>query len=154
MTPRKSKITPLKVVLCVAGGACVLVVAAGVHAAIRFKDSTVARTNSYSLNEAMDAYREHYKKYPGGSAEETIEALRGLNSDGKLFLDSRWLMDQQLNDPWGESYCLLWSEDGVKPIFYSKGPDRIDDRYAPNSDDLGAERPKKEAQQDAPSNGG
>jgi hypothetical protein len=154
MSPRKSKISPLVVVLCFAGGACILVVAAGIHAAVRFKDRTVARTNSYRITEAMDAFREHYKRFPEGSAEEAIKALRGLNSDGKVFLDLRSLIDQQLHDPWGEPYCLLRSEVGEKPIFYSKGPDRINDGYAPDSDDLGAEQPKQEAQQDAPSNGG
>jgi hypothetical protein len=154
MPPRKHKISLLSVVLCVAGGGCILVVATGIHAAIRFKDSTVARTNSYRISEAMDAYREHYKTFPEGSAEETIEALRGLNSDRKVFLDLRSLMDQQLNDPWGEPYCLLRSEGGAKPIFYSKGPDRTDDGYAPDSDDLGAEQPKQEAQQAGTSNGG
>lgn len=142
MTWEKSKVSPRLAALCVVGGVCIWLLAGAVHAAIRFKDSTTARTNSYTITAAMGTFRERYKRYPDGSAEEVLEALRGRNPEGVVFLELRSLMGQQLNDPWGEPYCLLRGEGGAKPIFYSKGPDRVDSGCAPDSDDLGAIQPK------------
>jgi len=151
MNSKKSNVSLRLILLCVVIGACVLFVALGAFSAVRFRDSTLARTNSYRITEAMNAYREHYKREPEGAAEEVIDALRGRNPEGVVFLDLRSLMEEQLKDPWGEPYCLLRRDSGSKSVFYSKGPDRMDDRGKPKSDDLGVDQPKQ-AQQVAAGN--
>ena len=142
MNPKRSNVSLRLVILCVVVGACILFVAGGIFSAIRFRDSTVARTNSYRITEAMNNYRERYKREPGGEADEAIAALRGRNPDGVVFLDFRSLMEQQLKDPWGEPYCLLRGDGGSKSVFYSKGPDRVDNKGKSGSDDLGVDQPK------------
>jgi hypothetical protein len=141
MAPKKRKVPLWLVALCVVGGLCVLIVGAGIHTVIQYKDRTVARTNAYRLTDAVGNYIQHYKRYPSGPADEVIEELRGRNPDGVVFLELSSLMDGQLIDSWGEPYCLLRPKDLSKPVFYSKGPDRTDDMLSPDSDDLGNAQP-------------
>jgi Type II secretion system (T2SS), protein G len=104
---------------------------------------SVPKTDLANLQSALEDYRSVLGGYPQGTAAQILDALRGENTDSKVFLT---VSPQRLNasgeylDPWHTPYRVAFSPTG-KPHFYSFGPNRQDDQERKGSDDITLDAP-------------
>jgi hypothetical protein len=98
---------------------------------------SMAQQHIQSINRALQRYQEDYSgDYPQGDANKIIEQLEGDNQQGVVYLFWPRL------DPWKEPYILKKSQKGTLPIFYSSGPNKVDDGCRPDSDDISVQSTK------------
>jgi len=92
-----------------------------------------------AISSALEAYHIENKSYPSGTGDEILNALEGDNllpNDRNSYKSAIYIELPDHKDEWGKNYILKLSIEGEKPIFYSSGPNLIDDRCIEGSDDI------------------
>jgi len=104
------------------------------------------RMDVTALDKATDEYFAEYQHYPEGETATLLRCFAGknptLNPKDIVFLGREDkappgdLGPAALKDAWGHPFlCLRRTPEG-RPVFYSAGPDGIDQQGAPGSDDI------------------
>jgi len=92
-----------------------------------------------AISSALEAYYIESKSYPSGTADEILNTLEGdnlLSKGSNSYQPVIYLELPDHKDEWGKDYILKPSIEEAKPIFYSSGPNLIDDRCYEGSDDI------------------
>jgi hypothetical protein len=103
----------------------------------------IAYLDIRSIRLALFNYYEDFNHFPTGSADAILESLKGKNPKKKNFFISRGNSEVGSIDPWGERYLLLPTAEDELPEFYSTGPNKIDEKCLPTSDDISTWRRTK-----------
>jgi Type II secretion system (T2SS), protein G len=115
-----------------------------------------ARSELVMISKAVESHHNEWGMYPdeGQSATQILVILSTpIRGGGPLLLNLWQGKNVTPRDPWGREYCMKSGNYERPPLFYSAGPNGIDDQLHPGSDDIRI-TPNKNAQQVGSSNGG
>lgn len=105
------------------------------HNAIRKAKLTKVTAELRDIRTSLGSFHRDFGHYPTGTATDIIGALMGKNPTGRRFLVLS-SSGPPYQDPWREAFILIPAAGIRGPEFYSKGPDRIDDKCGSSSDDV------------------
>lgn len=98
-----------------------------------------ARNELVMISDAVENYHNEWGSYPEEkqSATEILVTLSTPAHGGGPLLLNMWQgKNEKPQDPWGRAYCMEPGNWERPPQFYSVGPNGIDDRLRPGSDDV------------------
>ena len=93
-------------------------------------------TELRDIRTSLGDFHREFGRYPTGTASRILEGLMGKNPKGRKFLVLHSGSTPPFYDAWGEPYIVIPASGSRGPEFYSKGPDTIDDKCRPGSDDI------------------
>lgn len=96
-----------------------------------------AKNDAFQISIGLTAYKSEFGTYPSGNQSQIIEALRGKNEKGIVFIEPA---ERQINqkgefvDSWGYPFQIDLSFD--KPHVWSLGKNHTNEKGKSDSDDL------------------
>jgi len=89
-----------------------------------------------AIDDALDNFFLDQESYPGGDAGALVEVLEGGNATKTPYLKIFIQETGHAVDPWGSPYKILNRTSDGRPLIYSIGPNRRDERCNPDFDDI------------------
>lgn len=98
-----------------------------------------AKNELAMISDAVESFNDEWGRYPleGQSAKEVLVVLSTKIRGGCPLLLNLWQGENETpKDPWGRDYCMKSGDWDRPPVFFSAGPNGINEQMRFGSDDV------------------